>query len=124
MKIELNRLKSRAKATDGQLCINNVIVADTAEATPYMLPEGVYDIKIENIKKYHRKMPVVCSENKPVIRIGNGVYNSKNADIIIGEHLLNGIIIHSAPFFNKLTFTVYKNGESGVHNLASAGICT
>ena len=102
MQIVLKRLKSRPQATDGQLYINNVIVADTAEATPYMLSEGVYDIKIENIKKYHRKMPVVCSENTPVIRIGNGVYNSKNADIIIGEHLLNGIIIHSAPFFNKL----------------------
>lgn len=102
MQIVLERLKSRPQATDGQLYINNVIVADTAEATPYMLSEGVYDIKIENIKKYHRKMPVVCSENTPVIRIGNGVYNSKNGDIIIGEHLLNGIIIHSAPFFNKL----------------------
>ena len=46
MQIVLKRLKSRPQATDGQLYINNVIVADTAEATPYMLSEGVYDIKI------------------------------------------------------------------------------
>lgn len=135
MRIVLTRTKVSAKATDGVITIDGIRVADCAEHTPSMLPRGTYGVRIDRCTQYRRKMPVICIEHQascihckkrqilsthavlpvycPMIKIGNGVFNRTDGSIIIGDRYLNGIVLHSAPYYDRLIDRLDKAQNRG-----------
>lgn len=135
MNIVLNRNFIGKKATDGVITIDNMRVADSAEHTPTMLPQGTYVVGIDHCPQYRRKMPLICIKKYadclhclkrhilsthamlpcfcPMIKIGNGAYNRTDGSIIIGDRYLNGVIINSAPYYDRLIDRLDKAQNRG-----------
>lgn len=138
MNIVLQRKFSTQKATDGVIMIDNVRVADCSERTLFMPQAGTYEVLIERCPQYRRKMPLIklrywdknyCRQCKairsigslhsdlpcycPMIKIGNGVFNRTDGSIIIGDHFQNGIILHSAKYYDRLIDRLDKAQNRG-----------
>lgn len=47
------------------------------------------------------------------IESGNGVYKRTDGSIIVGKHLIPGILTHSRPAFDALYDRIRKNIERG-----------
>ena len=56
MEIILKRTKRNLNRVTGELAIDGVKIADTAENLAHMLPEGNYKMGIETVRRLHRKM--------------------------------------------------------------------
>ena len=135
MRILLTRTNVSQNATDGVITIDGIRVADCAEHTPTMLPQGTYGVRIDRCTQYRRKMPVICIEHQascflckkhkilsthavlpvycPMIKIGNGVFNRTDGSIIIGDRYLNGIVLRSAPYYDRLIDRLDKAQNRG-----------
>ena len=101
MKLYLYRICTRQLTTDGVLKDENgVKICDTAEHTQKMLPQGVYKVVLRKHPNLgHRAVQV---ESAWIIH-GNGVHEKDfGASIIVGEHLVPGVVIRSYSYFERI----------------------
>lgn len=66
MNIILVRTNVKELTTDGYISIDGMRICDTAEATPTLLPVGVYEVKISKCGRAARRMPIVHGEPSPL----------------------------------------------------------
>lgn len=107
MIIKLVRYRIRPDSCDGLLTIDGVHYCDTAEPTPLMLSEGIYDVRFRKHPVLgHRAPCIIPSTLNPqpstFIVHGNGVYNAKSGDILLGEFVYPGIVLRSRTYFDPL----------------------
>jgi len=109
MKMYLNRTRTRQDTTDGVLFSQQRMrICDTAEHTPTRLPAGTYKvvIKVHPGKKHRALCLLSTDENKKAAGFlinGNGVHKKGfGSTIIVGEHLIPGVVLNSRTHFEKL----------------------
>lgn len=112
MKLYLYRICTRQLTTDGVLKDENgVKICDTAEHTQKMLPQGVYKVVLRKHPNLgHRAVQVKSAW----IIHGNGVHEKDfGASIIVGEHLVPGVVIRSYLYFERLIKRIEKVFKRG-----------
>lgn len=114
MTVTINRVRIRGLTMDGSLYIDGMRICDTAENAKGALPAGTYTIRIAKSRQHARKMPkIIADGSSPLIIPGNGVYNLTDGSIIVGKHLVPGIVTHSKAAFDNLYERIRKNIERG-----------
>ena len=113
MKIYLYRTCTRQLTTDGVLRNENgTHICDTAEHTRHMLPEGTYKLEFGKHPKHRQRAPRV--KDGTWIIHGNGVHGKDfGSSIIVGEHLVPGVVIRSLPYFERLVKRMDKAFRRG-----------
>ena len=86
MELILQRTRIHRDTTDGYITIDGAKVCDTAERTPVMLPPGRYPLTRRNT----------------YLSAGNGTYTLRAPTIIVGEHLVRGVVIRSYPTYIRI----------------------
>lgn len=96
--LKLRRIRIKKRTCDGKLYSEDgIYICDTAEATPYMLEPGEYTIT-----------PKSC-----LIKKGNGVYALRAPTILVGTHLVSGVVKCSAKAYNRLYQRIKKARQRG-----------
>lgn len=96
--LRLRRIRIKDKTCDGRLFSNDGIrICDTAEATPYMLRSGEYEIT--------RRCRLLAK--------GNGVHALKGPTILLGTHLVPGVVKRSAEAYDRLYQRIKKARQRG-----------
>ena len=117
MKIEIIRTTRRKHSVDGEMMIDGIEVCHTVENAVWCLPPGRYRVEIVYIRSLARKMPCLFSvdDNQPkaMVMMGNGVFNLRCANIIVGEQLVPGCVKKSAAAFNVLYERLRKSLARG-----------
>lgn len=114
MEIVINITRRFGNGMAGELAIDGAKIADTAENLLHMLPEGVFEMGIENVKSYHRKMPFVTNgTQKRYVSFGNGVHGSFSHCINVGTAICTGYLKDTRNTFNRLYQRVRKAMERG-----------
>ena len=117
MKIEIIRTTRRKQSVDGEMVIDGIKVCHTVENAVWCLPPGSYRVGIVYIKSMARKMPCLFSidDNQPkaMVMMGNGVFNLRCANILVGEQLVPGCVKKSAAAFNVLYERLRKSLARG-----------
>lgn len=113
MNIELRRYRFKPETIDGQIWIDGEKVCGCAENAHHCLPPGEYQIALVKCGRLGRKMPSLITNRESLIMPGNGVYNLIDGSIIVGKHLVPGIVTHSRPAFDALYERIRKNIERG-----------
>ena len=117
MKIEIRRIARRKQSVDGELVIDGIKVCHTVENAEWCLPRGHYRVEIIPVRALARKMPCLYSGDdhlpKAMLMMGNGVFNMRCADIIMGEELAPGCVKKSAAVFNMLYERLRKSLARG-----------
>lgn len=115
MKIYLYRTRTRQHTTDGVLRNEmGVRICDTAEHTPTMLPRGEYSVKFKRHRKYKHRAPwlqLVDDEGTAsgFVIHGNGVHaRGFGTTIIVGEHLVPGVVLNSHHYFRQIVKRIEK----------------
>lgn len=113
MKLYLYRTCTRQLTTDGVLRNERGIrICDTAEYTREMLPEGTYKLKFGKCPKYRHRAP--RAEEGAWIIHGNGVLGKGfGGSIIVGDHLVPGVVIRSFRYFQRLVKSMDKVVKRG-----------
>lgn len=127
MKIDITRNHHSRYGVDGTLSINNRRVCNTCEHPVCHLATGEYKVIIARKKELCRKVPYIIRtgtsdtdgltpdrlEHVPFIRIGNGPFRLQDGSIIVGQHLMTGVLRHSTESFRKLIDRLDKAQNSG-----------
>ena len=117
MKIEIIRTTRRKQSVDGEMVIDGIKVCHTVENAVWCLPPGRYLVEIVYIRSMARKMPCLFSidDNQPkaMVMMGNGVFNLRCANILVGEQLVPGCVKKSAAAFNVLDERLRKSLARG-----------
>ena len=117
MKIEIIRTTRRKQSVDGEMVIDGIKVCHTVENAVWCLPLGRYRVEIVYIRSLARKMPCLFSgdDNQPkaMVMMGNGVFNLRCANILVGEQLVPGCVKKSAAAFNVLYERLRKSLARG-----------
>ncbi len=117
MKIEIIRTTRRKQSVDGEMVIDGIKVCHTVENAVWCLPTGRYRVEIVYIRSLARKMPCLFSgdDNQPkaLVMMGNGVFNLRCANILVGEQLVPGCVKKSAATFNVLYERLRKSLARG-----------
>lgn len=113
MNIIVHRIRHRPDTIDGILKIDGFKVCDCAENAHHCLPPGTYQVALVKCGRLGRKMPSLITNHSSLIMPGNGVYNLIDGSIIVGKHLIPGIVSHSRPAFETLYQRIRKNLERG-----------
>lgn len=123
MHILITRYRYKPATIDGQLSIDGIRICDCAENAHTALPPGTYSITIAHCRQYARKMPLITPISNqssvinnrvcPMLKSGNGVYNSKDGSILVGEYLVPGCLKHSRFTFDNLYDRIRKNLQRG-----------
>jgi len=115
MKMFLNRTRTRQDSTDGMLIAQNgERICDTAEYTPTRLPAGTYRVTLKNHPRKKHRAPYLqlIDESRKVngfIIEGNGVLaKGFGTTIIVGDHLVTGVVIRSRPYLNQIVKRLEK----------------
>lgn len=93
MTIELRRYRYRRETIDGRIYIDGQKVCDCAENARHCLRVGTHTIE----------------SGWSTFGCGNGVYNRKDARILVGEYLVPGCLIHSRVALNTLCERIRKS---------------
>lgn len=115
MKIEIRRYQIKGEACDSHLYIDNCYVCDCAEHAAHMVPEGRYSIVLRYSRLAKRKVPTlippadgyrVLRGRFPTIGMGNGIYNLRHSQILVGTYLVPGVLTRSyaafLPLYNRI----------------------
>lgn len=85
-KLYLHRTRIRERTCDGHLYDEQGnCICDTAEATPYMLSPGEYPLT-----------------PRTMLSKQNGIFNLRDATILVGIHCVPGVVIRTADAYNRL----------------------
>ena len=114
MEIILKRTKRKGNRVAGELAIDGMKIADTAENLAHMLPEGNYTVRIETVRRYSRKMPFVTNGKvKRLFSFGNGVYATFARCINVGTTICPGYLKNTRDTFDRLYQRLRKTTERG-----------
>jgi len=125
MRMYLNRTRTRQDTTDGVLLSQQGnLICDTAEHTPTRLPAGTYKVVFKKHKghrtpyaapllspqKGENSLPLGEGKGRGAyIEYGNGVRARKfGTTIIVGEHLVPGVVLNSRTHFDQLVKRIEK----------------
>lgn len=98
----------------GELAIDGMKIADTAENLAHMLPEGTYTVGIETVRRQHRKMPFITNgKAKRHVSCGNGVYGSFARCVNVGKMICPGYLKNTRETFCRLYQRLRKTIERG-----------
>ena len=112
----LYRTCTRQLTTDGEL-VNELgtHICDTAEHTLHRLPEGTYRIVLKKHTKLRHRAPCILPQDGDAggaqgwLIHGNGVHGRDfGAGILMGEHLVPGVVIRSHPYFGRFVKRMEK----------------
>jgi len=122
--LKLFRRRIGPKVTDGILKIDGYRFCDTAENSKHRIPAGCYKVYIKDNEHEHLRVPTLYPEDKcmrirhkcyPIFTHGNGVFRRRRHEIVLGQHLVPGVVLHSYATY----FTLYhrivdclKRGET------------
>ena len=97
MEILLVRNNSAKWGIDGHLYINRQRVCDTVEHPRFHLPQGTYEI-------INHKFEIINGESSipSPFRHGDGALSSIHGEIIVGKHLLPGVVTDSQATYDRL----------------------
>lgn len=96
MEILLVRNNSASWGIDGHLYINRTRICDSVEHPSRHLPAGVYQITLP--------FP---------FRHGDGALSLRHGEIIVGKHLLPGVVTASQPTYDRLYERLKKAFQRG-----------
>ena len=114
MEIILKRTMRKGNRVAGELAIDGMKIADTAENLAHMLPEGNYEMGIETVRRQHRKMPFITNgKAKRHVSFGNGVYGSFARCVNVGKTICPGYLKNTRETFNRLYQRLRKTIERG-----------
>jgi len=114
MNIELRRYKILSETCDGCIYINGHLICDTAEPSALRLPEGEYNVTFRKHPKYGHRAPYLVNHrdgsliDKGFLIHGNGVFNAKRNDILLGEKCVPGVVVNSRKHFDPLVKRLEK----------------
>ena len=94
MEIVIVRQEAKSWGIDGHLYINRKRVCDTVEHPTKHLPSGVYQVTLP-----FREEPEV---GLFPFRHGDGALTAFHGEIIVGKHLLTGVVTASQPTYDRL----------------------
>lgn len=108
MEIVIVRQEHKPWGIDGHLYINRIRICDTVEHPKRHLPAGEYQIT-------NNKCRMTNSESKIPFpfRHGDGALALKHGEIIIGKHLLPGVVTASQPTYDRLYERLKKAFQRG-----------
>jgi len=119
MIIELRRKRISGATCDGALLIDGERVCDTAENALHRVAPGIYQLEIRQDKQVNRKLLTLVPESGvgwghfPTIRPGNGIHTLARGEILVGDRLLPGVVIHSHDTYERLHGRVYQALKRG-----------
>ena len=96
MEIVIVRQDHKSWGIDGHLYINRTRICDTVEHPKSHLPAGEYIISLP--------FP---------FRHGDGALSLKHGEIIVGKHLLPGVVTQSQPTYDRLYERLKKAFQRG-----------
>lgn len=111
MNIEIHRFQINDTCCDCRLYVASQYVCDCAENARYRVPPGTYDVDLRFSREARRKVPTLIPRNGcmqvmrgcfPIVKSGNGVHTLLEGQIIVGSHLVPGVVIHSFDTFLSL----------------------
>ena len=120
MKIIKERTETNRAFTAGPLSVNGETVAHyTLEHTTSMIPAGTYQLTlVHEVGKRHRQLAIVAEDYEPSLPYtiviatlisGNSYRNVINkSDILLGEKIISGAVIHSRDIYNRLFERIEK----------------
>jgi len=106
MIIKLVRYRIRENSCDGMLYLDGIHHCDTAEPTKLMLPEGIYEVTFRKHPVHEHRAPYIAASTFMIH--GNGIYNAKNGDILLGEFTYPGVVVRSRDYFDPLVKRLEK----------------
>lgn len=115
MEILLVRNNSASWGIDGHLYINRTRICDSVEHPSRHLPAGVYQITNDQSKMSNLKCQISNPET-PIpfpFRHGDGALALKHGEIIVGKHLLPGVVTASQPTYDRLYERLKKAFQRG-----------
>lgn len=121
MLFTLKRYRLRPETCDSRLEAHGRRVCDCAEHTATRIPPGTYNVEIRYSPLARRQVPTLIPIDEcykvtrgqfPIIKVGNGVHTLTN-QIIVGRHILPGVVIHSHQAFMLLFERIKKAIQRG-----------
>ena len=97
MEITIVRGDPKPWGIDGHLYINRQRVCDTVEHPTCRKPNGTYSVELDNNPFRH----------------GDGALSLKHGEIIVGKHLLPGVVTASQPTYDRLYERLKKAFQRG-----------
>lgn len=123
MNVKIIRTRTNALYTQGVLSINGDSQALTIEATPEMLPAGLYRLRLVTIHAHLRKLIVhdwhtdcsigICISHTAISHIGC----RREKAIAIGEELIPGALYRATPVYERIVKRLEKCQKRGEHIL-------
>lgn len=118
MKLKIIRKQNSQWGIDGELIINGAKVCDTVENPNCPLPKGKYIIKVLRDRRLQRLVPAIFSledlNTNAIIMPGNGPLGRKDGSVIVGERLMEGVVLNTQKIFAKIIDRLdkaYRRGE-------------
>ena len=97
MEIIIIRQEHKPWGIDGHLYINRKRICDTVEHPTRHKPNGTYSVELNNNPFRH----------------GDGALALKHGEIIVGKHLLPGVVTASQPTYDRLYERLKKAFQRG-----------
>ena len=113
MEMKLIRHRFTPWGVDGYIEINQKHVCDTVEHPQFLLPLGEYEVYFLKEDK-HLSKPLIKGNSErtrkrhPRFMPGNGPFWTKDGSIVVGEHAIAGVLIHSEKCFLRLSDRLKK----------------
>lgn len=120
MEIVIVRGDPKPWGIDGHLYINRKRICDTVEHPTHHMPQGEYQITLPF------RGEGLCPIGQPVaahrtlsevgffpFRHGDGALSLKHGEIIVGKHLLPGVVTASQPTYDRLYERLKKAFQRG-----------
>lgn len=108
MEIVIVRQEHKPWGIDGHLYINRIRICDTVEHPKRHLPAGEYQITNDKCQMTHSESVIPFP-----FRHGDGALALKHGEIIIGKHLLPGVVTASQPTYDRLYERLKKAFQRG-----------
>ena len=115
MEIVIVRQDHKPWGIDGHLYINRTRICDSVEHPSRHLPAGVYQITNDQSKMSNLKCQISNPET-PIpfpFRHGDGALALKHGEIIVGKHLLPGVVTASQSTYDRLYERLKKAFQRG-----------
>ena len=115
MEIVIVRQDHKSWGIDGHLYINRKRICDTVEHPARHLPAGTYQITNDQSKMSNLKCQISNPESTIPFpfRHGDGALSLKHGEIIVGKHLLPGVVTASLPTYDRLYERLKKAFQRG-----------
>lgn len=114
--IIVRRTRQSRWGIDGCLSIGGNMFCHTVEHPEMHLPKGRYVVRILKSRQLNRLTPTLMAANgdMPIMMPANGAMAVRDGSIVVGNRLIEGVVVKTDEVFAKLVDRLDKAQRRGV----------